>query len=78
MINKTNKTRPKTKQLPTNPSGKKRPLPRVIPPKLNDKKIQDMLTGRKPVPGMKKKPKTGEQLKEAIRKKTGKYPNTAQ
>jgi hypothetical protein len=53
-------------------SGKK-PIP-----KLNDKKIQDMLTGRKSVPGMKKKPKTGEQLKEAIRKKTGKYPNTAQ
>jgi len=78
MINKNNKTRPKTKVLPTNPSGKKRPLPRVIPPKLNDKKIQDMLTGRKPVPGMKKKPKTGEALKKAIMKKTGKYPNTAQ
>ena len=78
MKSKPTKTRPKTKLLPFNPTGKKRPLPRVIPPKLNDKKIQDMLTGRKPVPGMKKKPKTGEALKKAIMKKTGKYPNTAQ
>ena len=63
-----------TKQLRTGrPAGKKE-----LMPKLNDKRTQDMLTGRKPVPGMKKKPKTGEQLKEAIRKKTGKYPNTAQ
>jgi hypothetical protein len=78
MKSKPTKVRP-TKQLPTNkPVGKKQLLPRVIPPKLNDKKIQDMLTGRKPVPGMKKKPKTGEALKKAIMKKTGKYPNTAQ
>jgi hypothetical protein len=78
MKSKPTKGRP-TKQLPTNkPVGKKQLLPRVIPPKLNDKKIQDMLTGRKPVPGMKKKPKTGEALKKAIMKKTGKYPNTAQ
>ena len=53
-------------------------IDQVIMPKLNDKKTQDMLTGRKAVPGMKKKFKTGEELKEAIRKKTGKYPNTAQ
>ena len=66
--------------------SKKEPMPKasgsnskkVIMPKLNGKKIEDMLTGRKPVPGMKKKFKTGEELKEAIRKKTGKYPNTAQ
>ena len=78
MKSKPTKGRP-TKQLPTNkPVGKKQLLPRVIPPKLNDKKIQDMLTGRKPFPGMKKKPKTGEALKKAIMKKTGKYPNTAQ
>ncbi len=73
MKGKPTKGRP-TKQLPTGrPASKK-----ILLPKLNDKKTQDMLTGRKPVPGMKKKPKTGEQLKEAIRKKTGKYPNTAQ
>jgi hypothetical protein len=73
MKSKPTKGRP-TKQLPTGkPSSKK-----ILLPKLNDKKTQDMLTGRKSVPGMKKKPKTGEQLKEAIRKKTGKYPNTAQ
>jgi len=57
-------------------SGKK-PMPRSVP-KLNDKKIQDMLTGRKPVLVNGKKPKTGEALKKAIMKKTGKYPNTAQ
>ena len=78
MIQKKDKTRPKIKVLPTKPTGKKQPLPRIIPPKLNDKKIQDMLTGKKSVPGMKKKPKTGEALKKAIMKKTGKYPNTAQ
>jgi hypothetical protein len=75
-----------TKQLPTGrPAGKKELLPKIsgsktkkqLMPKFNEKKIEDMLTGRKPVPGMKKKPKTGEQLKEAIRKKTGVYPNTA-
>jgi hypothetical protein len=73
MKSKPTKGRP-TKQLPSGkPESKK-----VILPKLNDKKTQDMLTGRKAVPGMKKKFKTGEELKEAIRKKTGKYPNTAQ
>ena len=56
-------------------SGKK-PMPRSVP-KLNDKKTQDMLTGRKPVPGMKKKPTTGPALKKAIMKKTGIHPNTA-
>lgn len=50
---------------------------KVIMPKLNDKKTQDMLTGRKSVTINGKKPKTGEALKQAIRKKTGSYPNTA-
>jgi hypothetical protein len=63
-----------TKQLPTGrPAGKKELLP-----KLNDKRTQDMLSGRKPVLVNGKKPKTGEALKKAIMKKTGKYPNTAQ
>ena len=76
-----------TKQLPTGrPAGKKELLPKIsgskskkeLMPKLNDKRTQDMLTGRKPVLVNGKKPKTGEALKKAIMKKTGKYPNTAQ
>ncbi len=59
-------------------SKDKRLIPRRITPKLNDKQIQDMLTGRKPVLVNGKKPKTGPALKKAIRKKTGIMPNTAQ
>ena len=46
-------------------------------PKFNSKKIQDMLTGKTPVLLNGKKPKTAEELKEAIRIKTGVYPNTS-
>jgi hypothetical protein len=52
--------------------------PKVMPgPKFNDKQIQDMLTGKTPVLLNGKKPKTAQELKEAIRQKTGRYPNTS-
>lgn len=57
-----------------------------ITPKLNPKKIQDMLTGKTRVSPLDTKSRKkqlsdfekGQALKEAIRKKTGSYPNTAQ
>jgi hypothetical protein len=55
-----------------------KPKPKPAPgPKFNDKKIQDMLTGKTPVLLNGKKPKTAQELKEAIRIKTGVYPNTS-
>jgi hypothetical protein len=52
--------------------------PKATPmPKFNSKQIQDMLTGKTPVLLNGKKPKNAAELKEAIRQKTGKYPNTA-
>ena len=74
MATPPNKRKPTKMIMPKLSSSKTK---KQLMPKFNEKKIEDMLTGRKPVPGMKKKPKTGEQLKEAIRKKTGIYPNTA-
>lgn len=55
-------------------------------PKLNPKKVQDMLTGKTRISPLTNKPgkkqlsdfEKGQALKEAIRKKTGSYPNTAQ
>lgn len=54
-------------------------------PKLNSKKIQDMLTGKTRVSPLTNKPgkkqlsdfEKGQALKAAILKKTGTYPNTA-
>jgi hypothetical protein len=54
-------------------------------PKLNPKKVQDMLTGKTRVSPLDTKARKkqlsdfekGQLLKEAIRKKTGSYPNTA-
>ena len=59
---------------------------KVYTPKLNPKKIQDMLTGKTKVSPLDTKARKkqlsdfekGLALKEAIRKKTGSYPNTAQ
>jgi hypothetical protein len=54
------------------------PKPKATPmPKFNDKQIQDMLTGKTPVTFNGKKPKNSKELLEAIRQKTGRYPNTA-
>jgi hypothetical protein len=58
---------------------------KVYTPKLNEKKIQDMLTGKTKISTMDIKPRQkqlsdwekAQALKEAIRKKTGTYPNTA-
>lgn len=52
------------------------PKPVVKVPPMNSKKIQDMLTGKTPVLLNGKKPKNAQELKEAIRQKTGIYPNT--
>jgi hypothetical protein len=54
-------------------------------PKLNPKKVQDMLSGKTKVSPLDTKPRKkqmsdfqkAEALKAAILKKTGKYPNTA-
>jgi hypothetical protein len=51
--------------------------PKAPAPKFNNKQIQDMLTGKTPVLLNGKKPKTAQELKEAIRQKTGRYPNTS-
>jgi hypothetical protein len=59
---------------------------KVVVPKLNPKKIQDMLTGKTRVSPLDTTARNkqlsdfekGLLLKEAIRKKTGSYPNTAQ
>ena len=59
---------------------------RPTTPKLNPKKVQDMLTGKTRVSPLDTKARQkqlsdsqkAEALKEAIRKKTGSYPNTAQ
>jgi len=59
---------------------------KVVVPKLNPKKIQDMLTGKTRVSPLDNKPakkqlsdwEKAQALKEAILKKTGTYPNTAQ
>ena len=59
-------------------AASKKPKPtKIVMPKLNDKRTQDMLTGRKSVTVNGKKPKNADQLKKAIAKKTGSYPNTA-
>lgn len=50
---------------------------KVVVPKLNSKKIQDMVTGKKPVKINGKKPASGNALNNAIRKKTGTMPNIA-
>lgn len=58
---------------------------KVIMPKLNEKKVQNMLTGKtkvSPIDTSARKKQLsdfekGQALKEAIRKKTGSYPNTA-
>jgi len=51
--------------------------PKATPmPKFNSKQIQDMLTGKTPVTLNGKKPKNAAELREAIRIKTGTYPNT--
>jgi hypothetical protein len=69
--------------------GKKPSAPqnskKVIMPKLNPKKIQDMLTGKTRVSPLDTKARQkqmsdfekAEALKAAILKKTGSYPNTA-
>jgi len=60
------------------PVAKVTSKPKVAPgPKFNNKQIQDMLTGKTPVLLNGKKPKTAQELKEAIRQKTGRYPNTS-
>ena len=67
--------------MPAKPKSNK-----VVVPKLNPKKIQDMLTGKTRVSPLDTKARQkqmsdfekGLALKEAIRKKTGSYPNTAQ
>jgi hypothetical protein len=60
-------------------------VPKPSVPKLNPKKVQDMLTGKtrvSPIDTTARKKQLsdfekGQLLKEAIRKKTGSYPNTA-
>ena len=65
-----------SKATPT-PKPKATAKPVVKVPVMNSKKIQDMLTGKTPVLLNGKKPKNAQELKEAIRQKTGVYPNTA-
>lgn len=69
------------------PMAPKKPVKnsKVIMPKLNSKKVQGMLTGKTKVSPIDTNPRKkqlsdfekGQALKEAIRKKTGSYPNTA-
>jgi hypothetical protein len=69
------------------PMTPKKPIKnsKVIMPKLNEKKVQNMLTGKtkvSPIDTSARKKQLsdfekGQALKEAIRKKTGSYPNTA-